>query len=166
MNNIYRAHAQSASLKVSRGFKTTDLAIMVALILIVASVSGGIVSEAFEDVRPHYAALEVEHLATNLSQSEIARTHSTDSPSSIASKSRIPASVNDAQTSEIALDPWGTPYRYRIFKTPNGQTNVVVLSAGPNKKFESELIQNDTPSHKFIGDDIGFVYESSNQKVQ
>ena len=163
MNNIYRAHSQAASSKVSRGFKTTDLALMVALILIVASVSGGIVSEAFEDVRPHYASLEVEHLAVNLSQSEIARTQATES---VGSKSRVPASVNESLTSEIALDPWGTPYRYRIFKASNDQTKVVVLSAGPNKKFESDLIQNETLSKKFGGDDIGFVYESSNQKVQ
>jgi hypothetical protein len=163
MNKIYRVHTQAASLKASRTFKTIDLALMVALLLIVASVSGGIVSEAFEDVRPHYAALEVEQLAANLSQSEIA---SVQSPDLLMPKSRIPASVNDTLHSEIALDPWGTPYRYRIFKTPNGQTKVIVLSAGPNKKFETELLQNDTLSKKFLGDDIGLVYETSNQKVQ
>ncbi len=163
MKNSYRAHSQSASTKVSKNFKTADLAIMMALLLIVGSVSGGIVSEAFEDVRPHYAALEVEHLAINLSQSEVGLNKVLDPAQS---QSRVPASVQAGLVNEISKDPWGTPYRYKVLKAQSGQIKVIVVSAGPNKIFESDLTQNETFSKELSGDDIGFVYDSSQKKLE
>lgn len=172
MKHLNRNHSHSLSTKVLRNFKTTDLVLMMALLIVVASVSGAIVSEAFEDLRPHLARLEVERLALSLSQSEMGREKISQLPAELFESPqviegvRVPSSIKESFATEISKDPWGTPYRYRILKSQNGKVKVMVLSAGANKKFESDFFQNETFSKPFSGDDVGFVYDSSKQKAE
>jgi hypothetical protein len=156
VNSIYDSHTQSAASKARKSFKTTDLALTMALMVIVFAVSGGIVSEAFQDSKTGLAQTQAEHLAVGLfdpSQTE-------------SSNSRSPASFGDRPAAEISMDPWGAPYHYKILKTDTGEMKVVVVSAGPNKKLESNLDKFDTKNHVFGGDDIGFVYDGPNKRTE
>ena len=154
MNPIFDNHSKVAASKVRKSFKTTDLALTMALMVIVFSVSGGIVSEAFQDSRSSLAMSEVEHLAFELSQY----------PEVLNKNSRGPAS--EQAKAEISQDPWGAPYHYKILKDDKGGMKVIVVSAGPNKKLESDLDHIELKTHVFGGDDIGFVYDGSNKKTE
>ncbi len=128
-----------------------------ALLVIVFSVSGGIVTEAFQDTSSNLAQAEAEKIAVSVF----------DRNGTGAVALRGPAAVGDnASVAQISQDPWGLPYHYKVLKGPNGDMKVVVVSAGPNKKLESNLDKFDTKVHVFGGDDIGFVYDGSNKKTE
>ncbi len=159
MNQIFESHSKTAASKVSKSFKTTDLALTMALLVIVFSVSGGIVTEAFQDTSVNLATNEAERIAGQIFEKSESGKLSSRGP---ASASELSLKGN----TEISEDPWGKPYHYKIFKNQNGSIKVLVVSAGPNKKLESNLDKFDTHSQVFGGDDIGFVYDGSNKKPE
>ncbi len=156
MNQIFESHSKVAASKVTKNFKTTDLAVTMALLVIVFSVSGGIMTEAFQDSVANKAQAETEHIAMQMFAK-----NGTE-PVSM----RGPASVSEDGSSLISEDPWGLPYHYKIIKNQSGGMKVLVVSAGPNKKLESNLDKFDTQAQVFGGDDIGFVYDGSNKKTE
>ncbi len=159
MNQLFEFQYQASANKVSRGFKTTDLVLTLALLVIVFSVSGGIVTEAFQETSSNLAVTEAEIIATQIYQK--AQTGKV--------ALREPAShneTNEKRSSEISEDPWGRPYHYKTLKSQSGNMKVFVVSAGPNKKLESNLDKFDTGTPVFGGDDIGFVYDGSNKRTE
>ena len=127
-----------------------------ALLVIVFSVSGGIVTEAFQDTTANIAQVEAEKIAVSVFERNGSGTVAL----------RGPAAVGEVGIAEISQDPWGQPYHYKILRSPTGKMKTVVVSAGPNKKLESNLDKFDTQVHVFGGDDIGFVYDGSNKKTE
>lgn len=90
----------------------------------------------------------------------------------LAKKSdRNPASVaavegfsmeNLRSTGTMGIDPWGEPYRYRILSaTKAGEVRVLVWSLGPNKKADTQGLENEEQAIKeqpvYLGDDMGVL---------
>ncbi len=74
---------------------------------------------------------------------------------------------NGPYLDEVPLDPWGNPYAVNIHYTrmdrPNyTRHNVMVLSAGPNRVFETSFTDNEY-AEAFGGDDIGYNIRKSNE---
>lgn len=160
MNQIFETHSKVAASKVRKSFKTTDLAVLMALMVIIISVSGSIVSEAFQDSRHTIAKADVEHLAKTLFEAPVLA----GMPEHTGA-SRGPASFGERGLPQISEDPWGLPYHYKIIKNSEGAMKVVVVSSGPNKKLETDLENYSGESLAFSGDDIGFVYDGSSKKT-
>lgn len=64
------------------------------------------------------------------------------------SSSRSPASAE----TQISADPWGRPYVYNVWVSPNGTRHLRVYSTGPDGRDDSAK----SPS-QILGDDVGVV---------
>lgn len=82
------------------------------------------------------------------------------------SASRGPASVGsmnhlNQEKGEIGQDPWGNHYRFRIFGGESDASRVLVWSAGPNGRQETDEEQVEKNRAASIpqlkGDDVGVV---------
>jgi hypothetical protein len=154
-----------------RQFGTLDAVSVLALVAIVASVSGAILSEMLRDERPMRARSTAEALAHQLvsppapsilEASQIGKSEKGD---------RSPASVSPAMTStlregDIGKDPWGRPFHYWV--RPGAQRLVIVWSDGPNGvpesgqalKLAAETASQEKVSQtdlRFQGDDLGYI---------
>lgn len=145
----------------SQNTKTLDLVLMMILVLVVISVSSEIVRETFKDNSSIVAQSDAEHLATSLALS-----HLKSITGSSENSSRLPASVANRPITDISRDPWGKAYHYTTRINEKGAEEIIVWSAGPNGKFESdELIQSSqSTSSRFRGDDIGYVFMTEDMK--
>lgn len=174
-------------------FRTLDLFVMVALVGAVTASIGSVVSDVFRDQRPERARSTAEVLARQLEyQHRVSMTsplsHSdseSDDESASPNTGRMPASDgSESETSdlsvtvltggEIGRDPWGRPYRYRVYPGREaGVQHVFVWSDGPNQVPESvetiekalaETIEQQSEL-QFKGDDIGYVHNATSAEV-
>ncbi|MFP5518272.1 MAG: hypothetical protein ACLGGX_00080 [Bdellovibrionia bacterium] len=82
----------------------------------------------------------------------------------ISSNSRMPASANSLELrllGTMSTDPWGQPYRYRFIKESDEKLKVIVWSAGPNQKIETNELEKEESlileQPKYEGDDLGIT---------
>jgi prepilin-type N-terminal cleavage/methylation domain-containing protein len=79
---------------------------------------------------------------------------------------------NGPYLTQVPLDPWGNPYMVNIkYATPAiagtstedyDKHNVMVISSGPNEKFETPL-KNDQFDEQVGGDDIGYIFQRASR---
>jgi hypothetical protein len=134
-----------------QGFRTLSLASLF-LILAISSIALSPLWKSQNETDLKQAGIKAEALAYQVLEGR-------------KSISRGPAStsyLNQLAQDEgvIGLDPWGRPYRFRIFGGGEQEpTKVLVWSMGPDGRADTEMEQMEvlkTPV-PFVGDDLGVV---------
>ncbi len=75
---------------------------------------------------------------------------------------------NGPYLDRVPLDPWGRPFVVNVYYARNDvatapQHNVMVISAGPDGRFQTPFADAQT-NEQVSGDDIGYVIRGSNQQ--
>lgn len=144
-----------------QNFTTFDSFSVLALMAGVIVLVGAIVTNAMIDQRLERAQTRAQQLAAQILVGGISRSSMeyvknsksrTGGASSNNDQSRGIASITPVEidpTGRIGMDPWGTPFFYKISNHENGERMVEVISAGPDRVLQSEL-----GSLNRAGDDI------------
>jgi hypothetical protein len=129
-------------------FNTFDVLSIVVCFALVMGVSFLIFRNHLESQKSVEAKNYVEKLAQEIASRPVI--------SAQENGGRLPASV------AVNLDPWGDEYKYSVVRNSYGQPiYIMVLSAGPDHKFNTDLPTTLTFSEsqmdklKFNGDDVG-----------
>lgn len=139
------------NIKENQQFNTFDVLSMFLCFMLVVSIGGVLFNSHIQQKKASLAQHYVENLAEELIMKPVI--------SSMDSSSRTPASEFN-----LGLDPWGSAYKYSVIKNSYGlPIYVVVVSGGPNSKFETEVIETmafaktQIENVQFKGDDIGYI---------
>lgn len=137
--------------KENQQFNTFDVLSIFLCFMLVVGIGSMLFMGHLNEKKRSIAKNYVENLAQELIMKPV--------NSSMKMGGRLPASAENQE-----LDPWGVAYKYSIVKNSYGQPiYVVVLSGGPNNRFETEISEVVSFSHssienvKFEGDDIGYI---------
>lgn len=128
--------------------KSSRLVFVMCLLIACAAMTGWIIFKAIENNKRVAAYKTAENLSKNIYPQ-------------LMEPSRSPSST--LQVQELGEDPWGRPYRWASLNSAQSQEFVVVWSAGPNGRYETNQ-ENFTVGEGgylsnvyFAGDDVGYV---------
>jgi len=149
-------------MKENQQFTTFDSFSVLSLLGVVLLLVGSIVSNAVIDQKESHARRRADQLAVQLLVGGYdAIRNSLDE--------RSPASASSSETrheGRIGMDPWGSPYYFRIFSGEDGRVqSVLVYSSGPNSDCDTseEILTKRLEDPKrpgritLGGDDIGVI---------
>jgi len=147
-----------------QGFTTFDTFSVVGLVVGVGMLVFSIVSSAMTSQNAVKAEVESQRIALQILGGGLQYSSSSAEPQAV----RGPANLSDGLEvkGRMGIDPWGEPYYYRVYSDVNGKKSVVVFSAGPDQKPDTNdnnfIVNSDGAlvSAIFIGDDIGTVQKS------
>jgi hypothetical protein len=135
--------------KENQKFNTFDVLSIMACLILVIGVSYIFYKNHIKGEKTSEAKNYAEKLAQELVQSPVNSAQEND---------RFPASVSQE------LDPWGGEYKSNIIRNAYGQPiYVMVISAGPDHKFDTEIpnsasfSQSQIENLKVVGDDVGSI---------
>lgn len=143
-------------------FTTFDSLSVLGVLAFTLVLIGSIVSHALVDQRVPQAQKRTRQLASQiaiggLNSPMIADAINESSPSrTLASFQKL----DIRPVGRIGMDPWGSPYYYRLFVAQNEQLKVLVLSTGPDRRLSSpaEYFSPDSMGEiadvRILGDDI------------
>jgi hypothetical protein len=152
--------------KENQQFTTLDTISVISLVCGVLVLVGSILSNSLIDRRESRAMLRTEQLAVQILAGGYKFMHE---DSRLFGVNRVIASqpkVDIRPEGRIGMDPWGSPYYYRVIEDIRGDTFALVYSSGPNKKRESsdEIIAKEDDIKRGVlrlkGDDIGSLRKS------
>ena len=151
--------------KSNQPFKSRDMFLVMAAILVSLLVLVGTFGRGFSDNRKDLAEKEAKNLAEQL----VAGGLKFSEPKIIGA--RTPASVGNSELQgleesirvmglqgQLGLDPWGRPFRFYISQSSGGEPfGVAVYSAGPDGEFQTAVDGETQPrTQSFVqGDDYG-----------
>ncbi len=136
-------------------FRSGDLISLLALVGVVTAIVVSIVTNGFQNQKENNAEREMARLAQQILSDEMTpflSENSTDGRTPATAKPLKPLEVlgNEGQ---IAKDPWGKPYLYRVYQNDHKVLGVVLWSFGPNNRADTQL--GTSPHQVFAGDDLG-----------
>ncbi len=148
------AHVQNNRVNISKEnqyFSTFDVLSVVFSLAVVVSISFTVFHRTIDRKKVDAAKINMENLAQELMSEPVIYTQNPGG--------RIPASA-----SQMSTDPWGIEYTYKVIKNSYGQPiYLVVLSAGPDSKLDTELKEealfdvSQIENIKFENDDVGYI---------
>lgn len=162
----------------NRLFTTFDTVSVLALMMSAAVLITTIVTGALSDNKNIQARRHADEIAARLIVSG-AQWNDEASQGESPADGRAPASAlpqreptNRIQQGNIGLDPWGSPYQYRIYNAVDGDVYVSVVSGGPNGVIETrDVALSSIQLHAsaglgpkkitFLGDDVGVIQRRS-----